>query len=35
MVVICFIKTHQDYQRLNPTWRPAKSKAGAWDDWSC
>jgi hypothetical protein len=35
MVVSCFIKSHRDYQRLNPTWRPAKSKAGAWEDWSC
>jgi hypothetical protein len=34
MAVICFIKTHREYQRVNPTWRPAKSKAGAWDDWS-
>jgi hypothetical protein len=35
MIAIYFMIAHREHQRLNPTWRPAKSKAGPWDDWSC
>jgi hypothetical protein len=32
--ILCFRLSKREYERLNPTWRAAKSKVGDWDDWS-